>query len=134
MLQRRPEDGGEPYTGAEVVNPAIATFIQLDDIRLALERLTTLMAAQVPEGVLNELVFSVAGGAQSYVRTDRPWFSFTITNDGPGTIYFNVNGGQRIELRVNESRDVDMKRGVIRAIGLFNTGTSTSGGRIDGKY
>lgn len=124
-----------PAPGAEVVDPAMAGFIQQDEMLRELIAIRRIAELQIPKGKVASKVFSItSGGIDSISDLDSPWFGVTITNDGPGTVTYQVNNSQQIEIRSGETRNIDMGFPVLHYFIFRAASGVTASGRLDGRY
>jgi hypothetical protein len=131
--------GQGPFPGAETVNPMAAMFVMLDELRISMDKVREAILEDRGEGKVTWAIFSVTGGSsgafvQPQPRLSRSWISVSITNDGPDTSWFQINGDEWVELRINEVQDIEMKRPAIHAIRFYTKAGLTATGRLTGKY
>lgn len=78
--------------GSERVNPALAQFVQFDDLIRETRAIRRLLEAQVPIGKTFEIEATVTTSTWERILLVRPVFAMTIVNDGPGVVDWNLGG------------------------------------------
>jgi len=120
------------------IKPEIETIL-LDDISRGIKQLNKRLEAQVPEGLKDEVNFSVAGTNAVPIqpkRTKPPYFRATIFNDGPDSVYVFLNDVKPESLREaalnqGDKADLDTTEAKIQALFVAcTTPTGTARGRV----
>jgi hypothetical protein len=115
----------------ERVKPDIFIATLLDDIRHEISMLKKIQESMIEEGVIETInprtvTTSAIIVVPPYVG--KPWFGVKITNDGPATVWANVNTEKSIETQilVDETWGPHFQTAVITDIRLWTeSGTAT---------
>lgn len=104
----------------------------LYDIAGMIDELKTEFEATVPEGFVMNYELTVVN--EYTIEARKPFFSFTLVNDGPDPVYYFVNKRlpAQVETPVNpgEHSDVDFRRGVVWKIILYCRPGETASVRV----
>lgn len=104
----------------------------LYDIAGMIDELKTEFKATVPEGFVMNYELTVVN--EYTIEARKPFFSFTLINDGPDPVYYFVN--KRLPAQVEtpvlmgEHSDVDFRKGVVWKIILYCPPGDTASVRI----
>lgn len=86
-----------------------------NNINAVLAYIATMEQAKIPVAI-KSMTIPVTDEKQTMDLSSNPWISFSFINDGPGSLYFEVNQGyvsDESPIKANESVAVDMKYPVI---------------------
>ena len=124
----------------ERLAPPIET-VSLIEIAETLAELTDLVSSQIPEGESPSFLKSVTDRIQDVKEAyPFPWFSFTLHNYGPESVFLGVNKKPITdpvysdEVKKGESREVDMGAAKIDNIFAVCREGETATVRIRGVY
>ena len=130
-------DGPQTASGARVpdtngfrVNPIVFEITLLDDLNLTLaDMLATLR--ERPAGNLVPAAGVQSGVTPTTERFDPPLFGFSLTNDGPNTLQYNVGDPQVwCVLKPNETIQTDMRHAIIGRIAFRCAAGETAAWRL----
>ena len=88
----------------------------LDEIAERLLSLEKLAKAEVPEGVVEPIEKFHITSQRKLIPRPKAWFSFSLINDGPNSVFVIVNMDKSFEeheVLNGETYNIDMHRGVI---------------------
>ena len=111
----------------------------LDDISRGIKQLNKRLEAQVPEGLKDEVSFTVSGTNAVPVqpkRTKPPYFRATVFNDGPDPVYVFLNDVKpeairEAPLNQGDKADIDTTEAKIEALFVAcTTRTGSASGRV----
>lgn len=123
------------------VRPDVLMLTILDDIRYelvqnrrALEAFKPLMEEAAPQGLVIPLNLAVTGAIQE-LRCSPVWYNCTILNDGPNSVYVDVNRDQNARLlttpiHAGEHLDVNYEKMKITMLFLCCLAGQTANVRI----
>ena len=122
---------------SERVKPDIFMATLLDDIRHEISQLKQIQESMIEDGVIETIsprTVTVDAIVVVPPYRGKPWFGVKITNDGPESVFVNVNTGKSIEteLLVGETWGPHFQTAVITDIRLWTT-TGTATVRIRGE-
>lgn len=130
-----PESAEPPNDdGWQRLNPQLAIFTQLDDLNVRLAQLLA-RTPPLPSGGLVPLSGQQVGGTpvNTLSFVDEPLFGFTLTNDGPGVLQYDVGERQQwCVLRNLETIHIDMRAPIIPRIRLLCDPGQTAAWRLTG--
>jgi len=115
--------------------------VLLDEITIAINKLRETVESTIPQGespsFLRNITSELVDVKEPY---PMPWFSFSIRNYGPNSVYLGVNRKPEIdpkygdEIRKGETREVDMGAPKIDKIYLQCLSGETASVRVRGVY
>jgi len=127
-------ENGKPVSN-ERIDPSVMQFIAQMASLSQLNRTRKLEEAKIPIGT-KALTFTVTN-TRLKVGLYPPWISFSLRNDGPGSLVVWINDAETPEMsniiQVNEMYDCDMTYPVIRMLHLRAQAGTTASVRIYGK-
>jgi len=115
------------------------TVVLLDDISRGVKQLNKRLEAQVPEGLKDEVNFSVSGTNPVPIqpkRTKPPYFRATVFNDGPDPVYVFLNDVKpeairEAPLNQGDKADIDTTEAKIESLFVAcTTSTGNASGRV----
>jgi len=127
-------DGHSPAPDREKIPPEVLAAVTLDDIAVAITELLALTQRQIPKGQTPFMPLTVTTTLRELSLTP-PWLSVKIINDGPETVFVNVNDpdGNAIPINNGDVIDLDFGWPVVRLL-FFVTETDTAALRLIGLY
>ena len=97
------------------IDPSVMSFIMQAGSLAQLVKIRKLQESTIPvgeEGIPITVSFQIY-----HIRLNTPWISFSLRNDGPGSIYMAINNAsqllKRMPINVNEAVNEDMKYPII---------------------
>jgi hypothetical protein len=111
----------------------------LDEISLGIKDVVKRLEAQVPQGVKDEVAFTVSGTNPVPVqptRTKPPYIRATVFNDGPSPVYVFLNDVTPIAFRqaplnAGDKADIDTTEAKIQALFVVcGSPTDQASGRV----
>lgn len=114
------------------LKPEVNTLL-LDDISRGIKQIVKVLAAQVPEGLKDEVTVTVSGinaVAMQPKRTSPPYFRATVFCDGPDPVYVMLNDVKPQAIReapLNEGDKIDIDTTEAKIQALFFACTTTAG-------
>jgi hypothetical protein len=125
-----PQSDGQPSDF--IVNPELAIHTQLDDLNITLAEVLIELRVR-PTGRMVPLAGSQTGVPPTRIFLGDPWFGFTLTNDGPNDLQYNVGDAQEwCILKPNESIQTDMRQAILSWIVFQCAAGLTANWRLTG--
>ena len=119
----------------EKVRPEVMQVALLDEIAERLLRVEKLLKAEVPEGAVEPIEKFTISEVKTRIKPLKSWFSMSLINDGPSSIFVIVNTEKSFEeheVLVHETYNIDMRRALIVDILCWCNHGETSVVRIVG--
>jgi len=101
------------------VSPEVYQAALLDEIAERLLKLENLMKAEVPEGAVEPIEKFRITETRTPLKLRKAWFSVSIINDGPDSVFVIVNTEKSFEeheVLLHETYTIDMHRALITDI------------------
>lgn len=126
----------QPSTEEMRVSKSPFEIILLDDIGSLLHQILEIEQARIPEGLIDSLQVPIISTDFDMIEVPKPWFSFSIVNDGPGNVEFCVNSVRRRPTIINagESDRFDFGKALVEYLYLRLTAAGTATVRLNGVY